>query len=63
MKKITVTIDDEIDFKFRMLASQKYKFEKGWYSNFINEAIELWLTFNKIFNCHNKKFTPIWMFY
>lgn len=42
MKRVTIAIDPYVDLKFRKKASQKYQFEKGWYSNAVAEAMLLW---------------------
>lgn len=42
MKRITISIDSNLDMKFRKKASQKYQFEKGWYSNAVAEAMAYW---------------------
>ncbi len=43
MKRITVSVDEDIDLFFRKFASQKFKFERGWYSGAVMEAMELWI--------------------
>lgn len=47
LKRATVSLPIDLDFKFRKLASQKYKFERGWYSRAVSEAMELWLISNE----------------
>jgi hypothetical protein len=42
VKRITISVDSEVDLKFRKKASQKYQFEKGWYSNALAEAMVFW---------------------
>ncbi|UTB32534.1 MAG: hypothetical protein NKF70_13775 [Methanobacterium sp. ERen5] len=42
MKRITISIDSELDIKFRKKASQKYQFERGWYSIAVAEAMTYW---------------------
>ena len=42
MKRITISVDSEVDLKFRKKASQKYQFEKGWYSSALEEAMVSW---------------------
>ncbi|MGB9201040.1 hypothetical protein [Methanobacterium sp.] len=42
MKRITISVDSEVDLKFRKKASQKYQFEKGWYSSALAEAMAFW---------------------
>jgi hypothetical protein len=46
LKRTTVSVPPDIDYRFRKLASRKFKFEKGWYSNAMVEAMELWLKYN-----------------
>ena len=46
MKRVTVHIDSELDYEFRRLASQKFRFEPKWYSKAIREAILLWIENN-----------------
>lgn len=36
-------MDKDIDLFFRKFASQKFKFERGWYSQAVMEAMELWM--------------------
>jgi hypothetical protein len=42
VKRITISVDSDVDLKFRKLASQKYQFEKGWYSSALAEAMIFW---------------------
>jgi hypothetical protein len=42
VKRITISIDSDVDLKFRKKASQKYQFEKGWYSSALAEAMVFW---------------------
>ena len=42
MKRITISVDSDVDLKFRKKASQKYQFEKGWYSSALAEAMVFW---------------------
>ena len=42
MKRITISVDSDVDLKFRKKASQKYQFEKGWYSSALAEAMIFW---------------------
>ena len=42
VKRITISIDSDVDLKFRKKASQKYQFEKGWYSSALAEAMIFW---------------------
>lgn len=49
MKRVTISIPDETDLKFRKLASQRYRFEKGWYSKAIIEAIKIWINKNEAY--------------
>ena len=43
MKRITVSVDEDIDLFFREFASQKFKFKRGWYSKAVMEAMKLWI--------------------
>lgn len=42
MKRVTINVDPEVDIKFRKKASQKYQFEKGWYSKAVEDAMKSW---------------------
>lgn len=53
MKRVTISLPDETDLKFRRLASQKFRFEKGWYSKAIVEAIDFWINKNEIYFLNN----------
>lgn len=46
IKRVSVHIDSELDYEFRRLASQKFRFEPKWYSKAIREAILLWIENN-----------------
>lgn len=43
MKRITVSVSEDVDLFFRKFASQKFKFEKGWYSEAMEDAMKLWI--------------------
>lgn len=43
MKRITVSVSEDVDLFFRKYASQKFKFERGWYSEAMEEAMKLWI--------------------
>ena len=43
MKRITVSVSKDVDLFFRKFASQKFKFEKGWYSEAMEDAMKLWI--------------------
>lgn len=47
MKRITVSVDKDIDLFFRKFASQKFKFERGWYSEAVMEAMGMWINHAK----------------
>lgn len=47
-KKISVIIDSHLDLEFKRIASRKYQFQKGWYSNALAEAMELWIKANEM---------------
>ena len=53
MKRVTVYIDSDLDYEFRRLASQKFRFEPKWYSKAIKEAILLWIENNPEENFEN----------
>lgn len=59
MKRVTISVSISVDLAFRTLASQKFNFEKGWYSMAINEAMTLWINQNSIQIKDPKKITPI----
>lgn len=42
VKRITITVNSEVDLKFRQKASRLYQFEKGWYSKAVSDAMESW---------------------
>lgn len=44
MKRVTITVDSDVDIRFRKKASQKYQFEKGWYSKAVVDAMDSWAT-------------------
>ena len=48
MKRITITVDSDVDLKFRKKASQKYQFQKGWYSSALAEAMVFWSEDGKV---------------
>ena len=45
-KRVTIVINENLDYKFRKMASQKFRFEPKWYSQAIEEAINLWIEDN-----------------
>jgi len=47
-KRVTVSVDTHLDYEFRKLASQKFRFEKGWYSKAIAEAMDVWINYNEV---------------
>lgn len=47
-KRVTVSVDTHLDYEFRKLASQKFRFEKGWYSKAIAEAMDVWINYNEL---------------
>ncbi|WP_248611684.1 hypothetical protein [Methanobacterium alcaliphilum] len=47
-KKTSVIVDSELDLEFKRIASRKYQFQKGWYSNALAEAMELWIKANEM---------------
>ncbi len=46
LKRATVSVPPDLDYKFKKLASQKFKFEKGWYSKAMVEAMDMWIRYN-----------------
>jgi hypothetical protein len=53
MKRVTISLPAQTDLKFRRMASQKFKFEKGWYSKAIAEAINFWMDKNEVYFLNN----------
>ncbi|MBQ3473419.1 MAG: hypothetical protein IJH35_05080 [Methanobrevibacter sp.] len=45
-KRVTIVIDKNLDYKFRKMASQKFRFEPRWYSKAMEEAVNLWIDEN-----------------
>ena len=45
-KRVTIVIDKNLDYKFRKMASQKFRFEPKWYSKAMEEAVHLWIEDN-----------------
>ena len=45
-KRVTIVINKNLDYKFRKIASQKFRFEPKWYSKAIDEAVNLWIDEN-----------------
>lgn len=45
-KRVTIVIKENLDYKFRKMASQKFRFEPKWYSKAIEEAVNLWIEDN-----------------
>ncbi len=45
-KRVTIVINEDLDYKFRKMASQKFRFEPKWYSKAIEEAVNLWIDDN-----------------
>ncbi|WP_178648726.1 hypothetical protein [uncultured Methanobrevibacter sp.] len=43
VKRVTITVNQDVDLHFRKLASSKLLFKTGWYSEAIKEAMELWI--------------------
>ncbi|MDO5848833.1 MAG: hypothetical protein Q4P18_04815 [Methanobrevibacter sp.] len=42
-KRVTISINNDVDLHFRKLASSKMLFKTGWYSEAVEEAMELWI--------------------
>ena len=45
-KRVTIVIDKNLDYKFRKMASQKFRFEPKWYSKAMEEAVNVWIDKN-----------------
>ena len=45
-KRVTIVIDKNLDYQFRKMASQKFRFEPKWYSKAMEEAVNLWIDEN-----------------
>ena len=45
-KRVTIVTDKNLDYKFRKMASQKFRFEPKWYSKAMEEAVNLWIDDN-----------------
>ncbi|MBQ7929283.1 MAG: hypothetical protein IJ287_11165 [Methanobrevibacter sp.] len=43
IKRVTISINNDIDLNFRKIASNKMLFKKGWYSKAIEEEMLLWI--------------------
>ena len=42
-KRVTISINNDIDLDVRKMASNKMLFKTGWYSKAIEEAMLLWM--------------------
>ena len=42
-RRVTISINNDIDLNFRKMASNKMLFKTGWYSKAIEEAMLLWM--------------------
>ena len=42
-RRVTISINYDIDLNFRRVASTKMLFKTGWYSKAIEEAMLLWM--------------------
>lgn len=47
-KRVTISINNDVDLKFRKVASTKLLFKSGWYSKAVEEAMLLWIEKQKI---------------
>lgn len=52
-KRATVSVPYDLNYRFKKVASQKFKFEKGWYSKAMVEAMEIWLNYNDFIQLKN----------
>ena len=43
IKRVTISINNDVDLNFRKLASSKMLCKTGWYSKAIEEAMILWI--------------------
>lgn len=43
IKRVTITVNKDVDLHFRKIASSKMLFKTGWYSKAIEEAMQLWI--------------------
>lgn len=43
IKRVTVSINLDVDLEFRKIASSKMLFKSGWYSRAVEEAMLLWI--------------------
>ena len=46
-RKTTISIESEIDLKFRKIAASKFNFSQGWYTKAVNEAFKEWIEHNE----------------
>ena len=42
-KRVTISVNNDIDLDFRKMAASKMLFKTGWYSKAIEAAMLLWL--------------------
>ena len=42
-RRVTISINNDIDLDFRKMAATKMLFKTGWYSRAIEEAMLLWM--------------------
>ena len=42
-RRVTISVNNDLDMNFRKLASSKMLFTSGWYSKAIEEAMKLWI--------------------
>ncbi len=47
-RRVTISINNDVDLVFRKIASSKMLFKTGWYSKAIEEAMLLWIEREKI---------------
>ena len=43
IKRVTITVDTDVDLRFRKVAASKMLFKTGWYSEAVEEAMQLWI--------------------
>ena len=47
-RRVTISVNNDVDLNFRRIASSKMLFQTGWYSKAIEEAMLLWIEKEKI---------------
>ena len=47
-RRVTISVNNDVDLNFRKIASSKMLFQTGWYSKAIEEAMLLWIEKEKV---------------